>query len=47
MIVLSTHKHYVKAERHTYSTNDTLPREAVRMTSGVSEEVAIAVTQPE
>ena len=25
----------------------TLPREAVRMTSGVSEEVAIAVTQPE
>jgi hypothetical protein len=45
MIVLSTQKHYVKAERHTYK--DTLPREAVRMTSGVSEEVAIAVTQPE
>ena len=25
----------------------TLPREAVRMTSGVSDEVATAVTQPE
>ena len=28
-------------------TMDTLPREAVKITSGVSEEVAIAVTQPE
>ena len=46
MIVLSTQIR-MHLSRKILDAGTTLPREAVRMTSGVSDEVAIAVTQPE